>query len=305
MSENLFTLWTEQFSTNLQLNLQQMSSIMRGRVMEGMHVGKQASPVQYLAPVSLKAPAGRFAPKNRTDATFQRRWVFPQDGEDDQLIDTFDELKTIIDPKSQYVTNVSAAVGRAWDDAVFAAAFGTAQIGTDAGSLTGETFDTTQFQISDTFDGGGSSVGMTVAKLIEARRILRKHHVDLEADPATLVLGSQQEADLLKQVQVVSTEFNDKPVLVDGRITRFLGFDVVYSERLPYTSTLRKCLIFVKSGLYLGMWKDMTNRVSIRNDLSSEPYDLYTSVSFGATRLEPGRVLQVLCADTTGADTTP
>jgi hypothetical protein len=64
-------------------------------------------------------------------------------------------------------------------------------------------------------------------------------------------------------------------------------------------------LAFAKSGMYLGMWKDMTNRVSIRNDLSGEPWDLYTCVSYGATRLQPGRLIQIACLDSTGADITP
>lgn len=303
MSENLYKLYTTQFSTNLQLRLQQQGSKLRGKVMEGAHKGKMASPVQYLGPISLKAPAGRFAPKNRTDADFQRRWVFPTDGEIDQLIDSFDELKTIVDPKSQYVTGAANAVGRGWDDEIIAAAFRDASIGQDANGLSTETFDTGTFSISDTF-GSSASSGLTVAKLIEIRRIFRHYHVDLEAEAITLVIGSKQESDLLNQVQVVSSEFNDKPVLVDGRVSRFLGFDIVVSERLAYASNKRQCIAFAKSGMYLGMWKDMTNRVSIRNDLSGEPYDLYTATSFGATRLEAGRLLQVLCADTTGADIT-
>ena len=43
---------------------------------------------------------------------------------------------------------------------------------------------------------------MTVAKMIEARRILRHYHNDLEAEPACMVIGSKQESDLLSQVQV-------------------------------------------------------------------------------------------------------
>lgn len=308
MSENLFKLYTTQFSTNLELRLQQMGSKLRGKVREGFHVGKQASPVNYLAPIALRAPAGRFSPKNRTDADFQRRWVFPADGEIDQLIDSFDELKTIVDPKSQYATNAAMAVGRGWDDAVIAAAFGTAQIGVDAGGLSSETFasviTSNGVQVASTF-GSAAASGLTVAKLIEAKRIFRHNHVDLESDPATLVIGSKQESDLLNQVQVVSTEFSDKPVLVDGKVTRFMGFDIVVSERLSTAANVRSVIAFVKSGLYLGMWKDMTNRVSIRNDLSGEPYDLYTATSFGATRLEPGRVIEVLCSDTTGADLVP
>lgn len=305
MSENLYKLWTTQFSTNLELKLQQMGSKLRGKVREGFHVGKMASPINQVAPIALKAPAGRFAPKNRTDADFTRRWVFPQEGEIDQLIDSFDELQTIVDPKSMYVENAANAVGRGWDDCLIAAAFGTAQTGTDANSLTAETFATSTFQVSDTFNSSAST-GLTIAKMIEAKRIFRHYHVDIEADPLTLVIGSKQESDLLNQVQFVSTEFNDRPVLVDGQVKRFMGFDIVVSERLSSGSNnLRQCIAFCKSGMYLGMWKDTTNRVSIRNDLSSEPYDLYTSTMYGATRTQPGKVLQVLCADTTGNDTTP
>lgn len=302
----LIPLYTTQFATNLELLLQQMGSKLRGRCREGFHVGKMASPVNQIGAISLKQPSGRYTPKNRTDAQFVRRWVFPQEGEIDQLIDSFDELQTIVDPKSQYTENAANAVGRGWDDTLIAAATGTAQLGQDASALTSETFSTSSFQIASTF-GASAACGLTVAKLIEAKRVFRHFHNDLETDQLTVVIGSQQESDLLNQVQVVSTEFNDRPVLVDGQVKRFLGYDVVVSERLPQTTvgSVRGVLAFVKSGLYLGIWKDVTNRVSIRNDLSSEPWDLYTSVMFGATRLQPGKVLQILAADTSGADITP
>ena len=304
MSENLSKLYTTQFSTLIELKLQQMGSKLRGRVREGTHVGKQASPINQVGAITMKAPAGRFAPKNRTDADFTRRWVFPQDGEIDQLIDSFDELRTIVDPKSMYVQNATMAVGRGWDDAIIAAFFGTAQTGADAGGLSPETFSTTNFQIASTF-GASSATGLSVAKLIEAQRILLHYHNDLETDMPTIAIGSQQNSDLLNQVQVVSTEFNDKPVLVDGKVKRFLGFDILMSERLATASNVRNCPVWVKSGMYLGMWQDITNRVSIRNDLSSEPYDLYTKTSFGASRLQAGKVLSILCSDTSAADITP
>lgn len=307
----LYQLYTTQFTTVLELKLQQMGSKLRGKVREGFHVGKMASPVNQIGAVQLKAPAGRFAPIQRTDPDFTRRWVFPQDGELAQLIDSFDELKTIVDPKSQYSDNASMAVGRAWDDCLIANAFATSQVGQDAASLSAETFNTgstatnSGFQVPCNFGAGGTNVGLTVAKLIEIKRTFRHYHVDLEVDPLCLVIGSTQEADLLKQVQVVSTEFNDKPVLVDGKITRFLGFDIVPSERLQISGGIRNVIAFAKSGMYLGIWRDMTNIASQRNDLSGHPYQIYTMVSFGATRTQPGKVVQVQCADATGADITP
>lgn len=305
MSQELADLYVQQFTTNLELKLQQKGSKLRGRVMEGTHVGKMASPTQEMSAISMRAPAGRFAPKVRTDADFVRRWVFPIDGEIDQLVDSFDLLKTITDPRSQYVTNASNATARAWDDEIIASATRASYTGLEANNLSAENFDTTNQRIADTF-GSSAASGLTVAKLIEAKRRLRKAQVDLEEEAITVVAGSQQESDLLSQAQVASKEYNDRPVLVDGKVTRLMGFDIIYSERLPtYTTNTRGVLAFAKSGLYLGVWKDMSNSVSKRNDLSGEPWDLYTQVSYGATRLQAGRVLQIACLDSTGADITP
>ena len=312
MDQGLQKLFTTQFSTNLELKLQQMGTLLRAHIKEGMHVGKQASPINQIAPIASRSPAGRFAPMERIDPDFTRRWVFPIDKEIPQLIDSFDELKTIVDPKSQYSDNAAMAAGRDWDDAIIAAAFGTAQIGQDAGGLSSELWPvapgsatSTSVIVAASFNAGSTQIGLSVAKMIEARRLLRHFHNDLDRDPPTLVIGSQQESDLMNQINVVSTDFNDRPVLVDGQLKRFLGFNIVVSERLQVSSSLRKVICFVKSGLYLGVWADMMNRVAIRDDLSGTPYQLYTRYSFGATRTQPGKVLEIDCYDTTGVDIAP
>jgi len=303
--QDLVNLATTQFTANTELLLQQEGSLLRQHVREGAHVGKMASPINQISPIQAKAPAGRFAPKERVPNTFTRRWVFPNPYEDDQYIDSFDELMTIVDPKSEYVRNAAYAMGRAIDDLIMQAAVGTAQTGTDAASLAAESFTST-YQIAANFNAS-SSVGLTVDKLIKLRQNFRHYHVDIKSDPVTLIIGSQQEADLLNQVEVVSTEFNDRPVLVDGSITRFLGFNIVVSERVPQTTagSVRGCIAFSRSGMYLGLWKDISNQAFQRSDLSGNPWDLSTTGMIGATRTQLGKVWQVLCADTTGSDTTP
>ncbi len=306
MSENLPKLFVETFSTVLMLKLQQTQSMLRGRVMEGQHIGKQASPVDYIGDVQMKAPAGRFAPNQPQETDFQRRWVTPVDKEAYQLIDTFDKLRLLQDPTSRYSDVAAAAVAREWDDRIIACAFATATIGDTTGvGLTTESFSTTYWQIASTFKSTAAS-GLTVAKMIEAKRIMRKAQVPVDTETRTWVTNSQGESDLLNQVQIVSTEFSDKPVLQEGKVTRFLGWDIVYSERLISTSNVRQNIALVKSGAYLGVWKDVENDLYRRRDLSGLPWQLATLMSSGATRLEPGRLLQVLCADTSAAsDVTP
>ena len=306
MSENLSKLFTTQFSDILVLKLQQTQSMLRGTVMEGSHVGKQASPVQYAGNVQMKPVQGRFSPIGRQDVDFTRRWVVPVDKDAAQMVDNLDLLKTAIDPTSQETAAAAAAVAREWDDRIISAAFGSALLGDGnaPNSFTTETFDTSKWQIASTF-GSAAASGLTVAKMIEAKRVLRKAQVPQE-EAKTWITNSQGESDLLNQVQVVSTEFNDRPVLTDGQVSRFLGFDIKYSERLTSSSNVRQNMAYVKSGLYLGIWKDMQNDVRQRPDLTGLPWQIYTLMSSGSTRLEPGRLLQVLCADTSAAaDVTP
>jgi hypothetical protein len=304
--QGLYALQTVQYSTNLELLLQQMGSKLRPYVRTGSHTGKMASPVNHVGPVKMKAPAGRFAPLNRTDSDHSRRWVFPRDGELQQLIDTFDQLKTeVANPQSSYLRNAAAAYGRFCDDEIIYQATAVNYLGQDAASLAQETFNTSKFQVAVNF-GASAASGLTVAKLIETRRILRKYENDLEMESPVLIAGSQQESDLLNQAQVVSKEFNDRPVLTDGKVTRMVGFNIVYMERLPIVTTnVRGCLAWVPSGVYLGMWKDMQHSVDKRTDLSGHPMQLYTMCSIGACRDQPGKLIQVLCADTTGASITP
>lgn len=305
-------LFQVQFSTLLKLKLQQRTSKLRGTVLEGSHTGsRMASPMQFLGALQMKTPAGRFAPKNFTSQDYSRRWIVPIDKELDVPIDNFDLLKTPIDPKSQIVAAATSAASRTIDDVIIAAATATATIGEDAGSLTTEAWDTS-YQISSQFGSGSTSTGLSVAKLNEAYRLLEKNHAFEEDPQATLVIGSQQHADLRNQAQVTSSDFNKNGgVLVDGRVTRYMGFDIIVSERLPVItdkdshSNCRGCLAFGKTGLYLGMWQDIKTEVFRLPTLSSNPWDINVMMSLGATRTELGKVIQIAAADTTGADISP
>lgn len=305
-------LLTTQFTTVLDLLLQQKISKLRGRVDSGAHVGKMASPVQQIGVLEYKAPAGRFSPIEFQLPNYTRRWVFPTDHDVAVPVDTFDELKTIVDPKAGINMAVIAAANRFFDDLIIGAAFASASTGVDASSLQTEAWpgagsDTASTYLIASATGAASSTGMNYPKLVEAWRILRHYQNDMEAETPCVVIGSQQEKDLKVQQEAINRDYNDKPVVEDGRITRLGGFDIVVSERLNTTlsgSNIRNCIAFVKSGLYLGLWKDMTTKIDNRQDLSSQPWQLYSMVSAGATRTQLGKIVQINCADTTGADPT-
>lgn len=298
---------TAQYTTALELLLQQKVSKLRGEFDGGGgHVGKMASPVNQVGTVEFRAPQGRYSTIQFQFPNYTRRWVFPNDRDVAIPVDSFDELKTIVKPQSGITMAVVAAANRFFDDLLIGAAFASASTGVDASSLQTETWPSSTYLVADTF-GNGTSVGMTYDKIVEGIRILRHYQNDLEAEPPCLVIGSQQEADLKRQAELIDSQFSGSTAIVEGgRVTRVGGAHVVVSERLNLSSsnTLRNCILGVKSSLYLGVWKDMATQIGQRMDLTSHPWQLYSMISAGATRTQLGKIVQINCADTTGTDPT-
>lgn len=293
MSVNMDVFRVQQFSTNINLLLQQKGSKLRPFVATGMHQGKQASPVDQIAAVEAQRVAGRFAPMGRVDAALDRRWVFPIDYDLPQLADSFDELKVISDPKSKYVENAVMAMGRAMDREIIAAFLGTAKTGEAAGT-------STSFTSGNEIDVavGGSNSRLNVAKLRAVRELAMANHIDLQEDPLYCGLTAKDDAALLNEIEIISADFNggDKPVLQDGRLVRFLGINFVHCELLETLAAGTNEVnipVWAKSGMYLGMWKDIETSVSKRNDIQGEPWQAYCKGSFGATRLDEKKVFNI------------
>jgi hypothetical protein len=296
MSANLPSHYVQQFSTNLQLLLQQKGSKLAGTVMSGSHVGKQASPVDQIGAVAAQRVTSRFAPMARVDAPVDRRWVFPVDYDLPQLVDSLDKLRLITDPNSTLVQNAVFAMGRAKDDEILSAMFGTNYTGV-AGS-TSTAFSATQ--VVSASQGAAAATGLTVAKLREAKKILMANEVDVDADPLYCIVKAKQLDNLLAEAQIISTEFNDRPVLKDGKIASFLGINFIHCERLvsgtdDLAGTSDQIPLFAKSGMYLGMWNDIQVDISQRKDLQSVPWQAYCMGTFGATRLEEKKIVKVWC----------
>ncbi len=301
---------TVQYTSKLDLLLQQMGSKLRGVVDVDSYTGKTASPVNQIGVLEFKQPGSRYGPLTPQIPNETRRWVFPNDRDIAVLVDQFDELRSIVDPKPGISEAIAAAGGRYFDDLIINAANGTASTGVDSSSYSTESFSSTVstsggYLVADTF-AASASTGMTYPKLVEAWRVMRHAQVDLDAERPCLLISSQQESDLKKQQEVISKEYNDNMVIASGRVTNLAGFDIIVSERLNTSSsnTLRNCLAFVRSGLHLGVWQDTRVKIDNRVDLTSQPWQIYAMLSAGATRTQLFKVVQVNAADTSGFDPT-
>ena len=304
MSTNIVTFYVQQYAKVLNELVQQRTARLRRYCTEEKYVGLAGSPVEQVGAISMQPVTGRYGPMQRVDAPTNRRWVYPSDYDLPQLFDNFDKLRLLIDPKSKFVRNAHYAANRQYDDLIIAAVTGTAQTG--VAGATAVTFPAAN-QIS-VQQGATAPTGLTVAKLRQMRMLLLQNEAlseDLgdEGNPSeglVCVAGARQLDNLLAEAQVVSRDFNDEPVLKEGHIMRFLGFEFVRSERLlkgtdDQAGTSTNVIAWQREGMHLGIWNDISTNISRRNDLQSEPWQAYVYMTAGATRLEEPRVMAAWC----------
>jgi hypothetical protein len=293
MSFNITTHFVQQYTTNVQLLLQQKGSKLRNCVTVGSYTGKAAKAIEQVGPVTAQKRTIRHGDTPLISTPANARWVFPTDYEWADLIDDQDKLRMLIDPTSSYSQNGAYALGRAMDDEIITAFFATAKTG-ENGS------DNTVFGVDqDVVVGTGSTgaTGLNISKLREAKKILMQNEVDIDNDPLFCIITASQHDDLLNEAQAISLDYNTRPVLVDGKITAFMGFNFVHTERLPLNgSSQRRVPAFAKSGMHLGMFNDINTMISERAD-KGYATQVYVKGTFGATRTEEGKVVEIVCAE--------
>lgn len=292
MSVNIPTHFVQQYSSNIELLLQQKGSKLRNAVTVGSYTGKQASPVNQFGKIEMQAVTTRFAPMGRVDAPADRRWVFPSDFDLPQLLDTFDQLRLITDPKSAYVQNAVMAAGRQFDRLICSAFTGTAKTG-EAGTTS--TSFTAANEVDVSF--GGTNSKLTVAKLREVKRIMMANFIDFDMEQAFVGITAADHDSLLGEIQVTNRDYNDGvPVLKNGKVDSFMGFNFIHCELIEsvLAGTNEVTLpVWVKSGMHLGLWNDMQHDISQRKDLQGLPWQLYTVMTAGATRIEENKVYAI------------
>jgi hypothetical protein len=295
MSGNIPTHYAQQYASNIQLLLQQKGSKLRDKAMPMTVTGaKAASPVDQIGAVEATKRTTRYPSLTPGDTPTDRPWVYPSDYDWNDLIDSIDKLRVLTDPQSSYVTNGTYAMGRAMDNELIAAFFADRKTGENGGT-------TTSFpagQVVAVNYGAAGNVGLTVAKMRQAKKLLMAAEVDLDSDPLYLPVTAAQHDNLLSEIQVVSLDFNEKPVMMAGKITRFLGFELPHTEKLATDgSAYRRLPAYAKSGMTLAIWNDISTDVSQRKDLAGLPVQVYVFGTFGATRNEEKKIVEIKCAE--------
>ena len=283
MSTQITTAFSQQFATNVQLLSQQTGSILRGGVSEESVTGEKAFFDQVGAAAAVKRTS-RHGDTPLVDTPHSRRMVTMDSYEWADLIDDADKVRMLIDPTSTYARAAAAAMGRAMDDAIIEAATGTAK--------TGKSGSTSTSMLSDHQIANGSA-DLTLAKLIEAKKILDLASVD-PSIPRHIAVGPDQIEALLNSTTVTSSDFNTVKALVQGEINTFMGFQFHVTTRLAKSGNIRTCFAWAEDGIKMAMGKDVMSRIEERADKSYST-QVYYCATFGATRMEESKVVQIDC----------
>ncbi len=312
MSDFVESSFVQQYNAGLNIYFQQQGSLLRSRVRYESFTGKRAY-FDGVKPVIAQPITQRNQPTNLQNTPFYRRSVTLVPFDHADTVDKVDLVKILQDPTSAFLQNQAYALGRAFDQQIIAGAFGTALVGeTATTSLPWASFTATQ-QVGVQFGTSpGADVGLTVAKMAEASRILNHGNIPLQV-PRYAAITSQQHADLLALTQITSLDFNVRPTLVDGKVTHFLGFEIVLIEdviiddgvgnittytMLPLTAAHgnRSCLFWARGSLLGAANPEIGTDVGPRRDLSNA-MQVYSWGNFGATRMDEAGVVEVLCKE--------
>lgn len=283
MSTQITTAFSQQFSANVQLLSQQTGSILRAAVSEESVTGEKAFFDQVGSAAAVKRTS-RHGDTPVVDTPHSRRMVTMDSYEWADLIDDVDKVKMLIDPTSTYARAAAAAMGRAMDDAIIAAATGTAKTGKSGAT------STTMLSAHQIASG---SADLTLAKLIQAKKILDLASVD-PSIPRHIAVGPDQIEALLNNTTVTSSDFNTVKALVQGEINSFMGFTFHVTTRLAKSGNDRTCFAWAEDGIKMAVGKDVQSRIDERADKSYST-QVYYCATFGATRMEEEKVVSIVC----------
>ena len=199
MSTQITTAFVQQFSANVSMLSQQKGSLLRKAVREESVTGEKAF-FDQVGSAAASKKTSRHGDTPLMETPHSRRMVTMDHWEYADLIDDADKVAMLIDPTSSYANAAAYAIGRAIDDAIIDALDGNASTG-KAGATT------TALPAASKVGVGSPAAGLTIAKLVSAKKILDQNNVD-PSIKRYIAVHPEQIEDLLNNTTVTSADFN-------------------------------------------------------------------------------------------------
>ncbi len=214
-------------------------------------------------------------------------------------ITKYDVDRMKIDPTNYVGQRVASAIGRQIDQVGTAALLGSAATG-ETGGGTAATITQTVAVNDHTYDAGTGNVGLTVGKLINARKqiLAQRKRMGLPTDDLVVLTGVTQFSKLFADDRFVSFFYNKDKPLAGDEPSSFLGMSFVTTEEIPQNSNSRdQVIVCDKNALVLGAPADFSPVViEPRYDRQGNVWQVKGDLDFGAVRMEEELVVVIDCA---------
>lgn len=283
------------FADNWEHLLQQKESRLEGKVRKATVKGKERT-FSQLGKSQMRLITTRNGQTVPSDSVMAKRWVRPVGYDEVTFIDEFDAiaLGELPAPESEHVQSHAMAAKRTMDEVIIAGLEGTAYIG-ETGTTAVDLGNSQKVAVDYVQSGVAANSGLTLAKLARAKMILDLNEVELE-DRYFIHSARQLNNLLVDVIEIKSSDYNDVKALVDGKVTRFMGFDFVMTQLLTLVvaTDVRTCIAYHKNGVVLGTGVERSVKIDIRADLN-HTVQIRTKILIGAARMEEERVVLVYC----------
>ncbi len=296
MSFQVDTALVQSYRANIEIKFQQMGSRLRPYVRNETQ-NAEFDFYDRIGPTDAVEVTTRHGDTPLISTPHDRRRVALRDFDWADLVDNKDKLRMLADPTSSYSVNAVFALGRAQDDVIIQAAFGTAYSGkTGATSVTLPA--ASEVAVNYVESGTAANSNLTIGKLRRVRYLLDKAEATTEGQyDLVAVIDPSQVQSLLRTTEVTNSDYNTIKALVAGEIDTFMGFKFVKSNRLTVASSIRECIFFERQGLLLASAQEIKVDVGPRRDKRNS-IQVYVCGSFGSTRMWEEKVIRVKCDET-------
>lgn len=278
MADSAINIYAKEFSDNIMMLARQRASKLMGKVMLKPSVKGDKFTQERIGKWTMSSKAQGVVSTPTGDPGYSRRTCSMVTKHNARQLAADEDLKTVVEVTSPWVTAAVAAYGDEIDKAVVAALGGNAYSGVDGGTAVAlpaeQKLATVAGEVLDS------------DFIISVKTIHDKNNIP--AENRICVINPEDLNEMLRDTKITSSDYSTVKALVKGEIQSWMGYEFVSTTNI----TKGTCYFYHRDSVVLGLNEQPKVKIDVRADLSYAN-QIYYELNLGATRLEEEGVVEV------------
>jgi hypothetical protein len=274
-----------QWDASLRLAAQQRQSRLSKTVFHRGKIEGSSFTISNIGTTELDQTTVRLADTEWGDTLFGARNVPMQDFDKFLPLDRADIPKMKVNPVTggQYMSTLMSAKNRKIDKVIYTAGLATI-IGQDG---------TTSYALPAGQIIAGGGTGLTKAKVIQAKTIMRANEVDSfeEGEELFFLYNSVAMGQILADTTLTSADFLAGQMLQSGKVANWMGFTWIPYEQLNVAGGVYSAMAYTKDAIHFGEGYE-EGSVDKRPD-KKNAWQVSMAASYGAGRQDEKKVVRI------------